>query len=367
MVDLPFQPDWFSRPGDTILTLMEQQELTPETLAQRLGCTRATIRGLLTGAVAIDQSLALNLARHVGGTPKFWEVRQAKYVASLARVADAIPNQDREDWVRQFPHGDIVKFGWLERSASSAELARTYLAYFGVNSPEEWRARYANFLQNAAFRTSPTFVSKTGALSVWLRQGEIESKEVDCGRWNAGRLRSSLTQLRHLTKSKNPAYFLPRLRKICAQSGVAVVFVPAPTGCRASGATKFITSGKAMVMLSFRYLSDDHFWFTFFHELGHLLLHGASKTFVDGKAGGLDQLEVEANNFSAETLVGRDFREQLLDLRPRTEQIVRFAYRIGVSPGVVVGQLQHNGVIKPSQMNFLKRRFDWGQIRAAIG
>ena len=71
--------------------------------------------------------------------------------------------------------------------------------------------------------------------------------------------------------------FLPKLQALCAEAGVALVFVRAPRGCRVSGASRLVTPEKAMILVSFRFRSDDQFWFTVFHEIGHLILHqGAS-------------------------------------------------------------------------------------------
>ena len=121
-----------------------------------------------------------------------------------------------------------------------------------------------------------------------------------------------------------------------------------------------------MIILSFRHLSDDHFWFTFFHEIGHLLLHKADLTFIDGEGSISGKMEKEANEFAEDVLVPSARRSELLDLKPSREAIIRFAYSLGVSAGIVVGQLQHHGVIKPNQMNYLKRRFKWEQIETAV-
>lgn len=366
MIDTSFQPDWFSKPGDTLLTLMEQQELTSERLARKLGCTNEVIRGLLSGTVAVDVDLAEALSKHVGGTPKFWQARQQKYQGALSRAANAVPKQTGSDWVKRFPHADMARNGWIIHSRNRDELFKAYLAYFGVNGPTEWEERYADFQKLTAFRTSPTFQSKVGALSAWLRQGEIEAAQIHCGAWDSKALRERLQEIRVLSKAKNPGYFLPRIRQICADVGIAVVFVRAPSGCAASGATRFVSRNKAMMILSFRYLSDDQFWFTFFHEIGHLLLHKSNLTFIDGEESVLNAMEKEANDFSERLLIPDNRREELLDLRPSRESIIRFAYSVGISAGIVVGQLQHHGIIKPNQMNFLKRRFDWKQIKAVV-
>jgi Zn-dependent peptidase ImmA (M78 family)/plasmid maintenance system antidote protein VapI len=364
MIDTSFQPDWFSKPGDTLLTLMERHELTSESLAAKLGCTNAVIGGLLAGTVAIDADLALALAKHVGGTPHFWTARQAKYQDALSRAVEAVPASTAAEWIKLFPHSDLAKSGWIKQTRKRDELIKTYLAYFGVNDPTEWEDRYAGFFKLIAFRTSPTFRSKAGPLSVWLRQGEIKAAQVECAPWNPKALRERLENLRVLTKAKNPAYFLPRIRLICADVGVAVVFVRAPHGCSASGATRFVSPKKAILILSFRHLSDDHFWFTFFHEIGHLLLHKQTLTFIDGEEKVKNRMEKEANEFSERVLIPIHRREELLGLKPRRDSIIRFAYSIGVSPGVVVGQLQHHKAIGQGQLNFLKRRFDWQQIES---
>jgi Zn-dependent peptidase ImmA (M78 family) len=170
-----------------------------------------------------------------------------------------------------------------------------------------------------------------------------------------------------LTKAKDPAYFIPRLRAICAEAGVAVAFVRAPSGCRASGATRFLTGAKAMIVLSFRYMSDDQFWFTFFHEAGHLLLHSDKSTFVDGESADQTDKELEANTFSASMLIPQSRQDALMDLRSRPLEVIRFALSIGVSPGIVVGQMQHLGLISSRQLNRLKRRYTWEQILRAAG
>jgi Zn-dependent peptidase ImmA (M78 family) len=122
-----------------------------------------------------------------------------------------------------------------------------------------------------------------------------------------------------------------------------------------------------LIVLSFRYLSDDQFWFSFFHEIGHLLLHGIEATFVDGEAAGPTYKEVEANAFSEGVLIPHDRRDELMALPCRAKEVIRFAVSVGVSPGIVVGQMQHRRIIGPHQLNGLKRRYEWDEIRGAVG
>jgi Zn-dependent peptidase ImmA (M78 family) len=117
------------------------------------------------------------------------------------------------------------------------------------------------------------------------------------------RLQESLSEVRKLTWRKAPERFIPELRAICAGSGVAVVVVRAPEGCRASGASRFLSTDKAVLMLSFRHLTDDHVWYTFFHEVAHLLLHGRDAIYIDADDDASNDMEVEANRFAADWIV----------------------------------------------------------------
>jgi hypothetical protein len=331
-----------------------------------MGCAPDAIRGLLSGTTVIDERMAAALAGALGGSPAFWHRRQDSYERSLSRAAEAIPAERVASWLRQIPVSDMASAGWIPEARNRGERLRSCMAYFGVANPDEWERRYATFSGYVAFRTSPSFESKRGALSAWLRQAEIEATMMPCAPWNRASLEGRLDELRVLTKAKNPSYFLPHLREICASAGVAAVVLRAPSGCRASGAARFIARSLAMIVLSFRYLSEDHFWFTVFHEIGHLLLHGRSNTFVDDDALSTDDREVAANRFAASTLVPPSRFQEMQNLRPTRDAVVRFAVSLGISPGIVVGQMQHDGLIGPDQLNYLKRRYTWNEISAAI-
>jgi len=118
-----------------------------------------------------------------------------------------------------------------------------------------------------------------------------------------------------------------------------------------------------MILLSFRYLSDDHFWFTFFHEAGHLLLHGDKSLFIEDGSEVSIKEENEANLFAQNILIPPDSRAEFLSLTPSRETIMKFAVKIGISRGIVVGQLQHQGRLKREQFNYLKRRYSVDDLK----
>ncbi len=354
-----FQPDWFSAPGDTIADILEERNLSPVEFAKQMGYTPEHANELLHGRATITIKTARQLEGILGASVEFWMNRESQYREDVARLQRAVRRVGGGEWLSELPVKDMIKFGWLDPVPGSADEVAACLRFFDVPDVATWRETYRNVLEMAAFRTSPSFDSQPGAVAAWLRQGEIESASIDCKRWNAKRFQEILPRIRSLTRKKDPSFFIPELAKRCAECGAAVVIVRAPTGCRASGATRFLSPSRALMLLSFRYLSDDHFWFTFFHEAGHILLHGKKALFLEGADMPSTKEEEEANEFAARVLIPPEFQAALLNLRANGREVIRFARHVGVSPGIVVGQFQHLGRIKPNQLNTLKRRFSW--------
>lgn len=360
-----FAPEWFSPPGSTLSMMMARRGIGTRELAMTLQEDIAFVLRLFAGTERIEKELANLLAENVGATPEFWTSRQARYDTSLNQTARNISSDAAAAWLRSLPLKDMRSAGWIVPTAREHSLPAA-LAYFDVTSPDEWRERYADHATKYSYRTSQAFESKLGALAAWLRQGELQAAGIKCAKWDVQTFRSALVEIRRLTRLKSPLMFMAKLRQLSASSGVAVVFIKAPAGCRASGATRFISRDKAMIILSFRHLSDDHFWFSFFHEAGHLILHGHGSTFVDGDAAETTEKEREANLFAAGTLIPLSERGRLDRLRANVNEIVRLAVSIGISPGIVVGQMQHEGLLGPNQLNGLKRRYTWDEVQKSV-
>jgi HTH-type transcriptional regulator/antitoxin HigA len=354
-----FRPDWVSAPGDTIADLLEERKLSPVAFARRLGCTPERTSQLLDGRDRITSDIARRLEEILGASEAFWMSRELQYREGVARLNRETRYESSTEWLRELPLNDMIRFGWLRPARNPNAQVAECLNFFGVSSVAAWHEAYTGILEAAAFRASSTFVSRPGAIAAWLRQGEIESDAVSGSPWDATRFREALQELRSLTRRKDPNLFIPELKKRCAECGVAVAVVRAPDGCTASGATRFLSPSRALMLLSFRHLSDDHFWFTFFHEAGHLLLHSKKALFLEGANMVSTKEEDEANEFSARVLIPSDSQPALLNLRANAYEVIRFAVRVGIAPGIVVGQLQHRGRIKRNQLNSLKRRFTW--------
>jgi len=366
MIKNEFCPDWASAPGDTIVDILHERQISENEFAHQIGYTPDKLEDLLQGRATITIAIARQLENLLGASVEFWISRDYQYRQDVARL-----NSAYKDWLSELPIGDMIKFGWLSPAPHPFEEATACLRFFDVPSVDVWRIEYGSLQQMAAYRTSPSMDSRPGAVAAWLRQGEIEAKKIRCRTWDAKRFQESLPYIRALTREKDPARFIPELKQLCAESGVAVAIVRSPVGCRASGATRFITPNKALIVLSFRYLADDHAWFTFFHEAGHLLLHGGKSVFIDSGDIEDDNIpssieEQEANDFAADILIPPQHQPGILKSRVNARDVMRFARKVGVSPGIVVGQMQHLGRIRRNQLNGLKRRYKWDDRNSLI-
>jgi HTH-type transcriptional regulator/antitoxin HigA len=362
-----FEPDWLSPPGETIRHLLYERQLDASDVVARLELSAFDFEALIAGNLEISSRLAQRLEDALGLSAQFWERREQQYRDDQRRLTHQVRTLTARDWIRDLPVQDMVKFGWIRKGSSIADKEAECLRFFGVRSIREWHAVYQSPLLVAAFRTSAAYPSSPPAVAAWLRQAELTAEGIACSQWDRDRLRQMLPELRSLTRRKEPGLFLDELRRKCAECGVALVVIPAPAGCRASGATKFMDDGRtALIVLSFRYKSDDQFWFSFFHEVGHLLLHETDMLFLeDGGDVSFDE-EAEANDFAARTLIPTEWHPAVMAVTLRTRDVIRLAVKIGVSPGILVGQLQHLERIGPERLNGLKRRFDWASVEHAI-
>jgi hypothetical protein len=187
--------------------------------------------------------------------------------------------------------------------------------------------------------------------------------------FNEQMLRSSIDALKQLTRKRAEEIMEP-VQSICAAAGVAVVWVPELPHSAISGCARWLSDKKALVGLTLRYKTDDQMWFTFFHEVGHVLLHRKKRSFVlDNAADDLSdrvvdpemqRYETEANQFAGDTLIPPAVLAEFLRKNDFTnESIHDFAEAIGVGPGIVVGRLQFEGLLKPHQGNALKQKLNW--------
>jgi addiction module HigA family antidote len=358
-----YQPESVTPPGATLADLLEERGIRQNELAVRMAVTPKFVNELVAGKAPITPTTALSLERTLGVPADFWLARDAHYQAFRARLAAHVDLEAQSDWLDELPLREMVKFGWLEKCATVVAQVAECLKFFGVASATAWREQYVKRVQGStAWRISLQVKHAEGAIAAWLRQGEIEAARCECAPFTRELFLKALEKARAVTLEADPGRFIPNLQSMFAACGVAVVFVRAPKGCPASGAVRWIASEKALVQLSLRYKTNDHLWFTFFHECGHLLLHGKKMLFLESGKNMTGTDEDEANAFARNRLIPEAEFDNFKLLNPSLENIKSFAKQIGIAPGIVVGRMQKEELIEWSQCNDLKVRYQWKDL-----
>lgn len=355
-----FQPNWASPPGDTISDILFEKNISLKEFSNKMGFTTTYTKKIINGNISITYKIAENLESILGASKTFWINRESQYREDIVRAEQNVLEQ--KEWLSELPLSDMRKFGWAPTLSNSKfeDKLNSCFNFFNVSSVKEWHEIYHDLLYATSFKISSSFDSKAESIITWLRQGEIDSQSSNCSNWNKELFKKSLLEIRPLTRQKDPQIFIPKIKELFSRCGVALAIVPTPTKCTTSGATYFTSNNKALLLLSFRHLSDDHFWFSLYHEAGHILLHKNTSIFLEGIEKSTSKEEKEANDFAAKILIPEEHQPQLMTLNAnKWRDIVRFAKLVGVSSGIVVGQLQHLGLIRHNQLNKLKTRFKW--------
>ncbi|WP_170565778.1 ImmA/IrrE family metallo-endopeptidase [Ruegeria atlantica] len=357
---MTLEPNWASPPGATIERIMSSREISYDDLADALNITRSEISDLIAGDVRIDEELAELLSDVVGSTARFWIDRDRKFECELRRVTTDQADELIE-WVKSLPVSSLKEFGFTTKGLRAEVAAKEILGFFGCKTFADWNARYRAGVTDVAFRTSSAFQSDDMAILVWRRMGEIQFEKMNLPPYDPKLFSAMLPELKKLSAFKNPDTMVRKLRAQCKEAGVAVTTARAPKGCRASGAAWWSDSGNPIIHLSFRHLSNDHFWFTFYHECGHVLLHQGDFVDIDhdGEGGVYDRIENEANSFSSAQLIPESGWDRIYSRSLSPKSLIRTAREFDIAPGILAGQLEKKGIVKYGRFSFLKHRYRW--------
>lgn len=352
-----FKPNYAVAPGDILDEELDYRGMSQAELAQRTGLAKKTINEIIKAKAPITPDSALKLERVLRQPADYWLNLEKMYQAFLARRAEMKRLAEDVTWLKNLPIRKMITLGWIKPCKPEAAQLDEVLSFFGIASVDQWESVWEQL--GVAYHKSTVFEGHSVAISAWLRQGEIEAQAIDCAPFAAKQFKTSLEKIRALTCEPDPGVFVPALQKLCAAAGVAVVFVPELPKTHVSGATRWLNKDKALIQLSLRHKTNDHLWFTFFHEAGHILKHGKKALFLEGN-GMDDPFEQEANEFASQFLVPAKLLNRLVSQPPYSKAAIRqFAEETGIAPGIVVGQLQHRKLLPYTHCNDLKVRYSW--------
>ena len=361
-----YYPDYAVHPGRTLAEVLKERGITQRELAARLGLSEKTVSQIVNGKAPVTPEVAVGLDRVTAVPARFWCTRQAQYDEAVARAKDRERLAGYEQWFTDGwrpTYREMAQRGWVDRRDNLLDQLSELLKFFGVVSPsalDRWWKQLA-----PSFRQSTSYQPSVPSLAAWVRQGEILGRARECNPYDESGLRAALQAFRARTGEPLDG-LCGELQDACASVGVAFVLVRQLRGTRAYGAVRWLTPEKALLQLSLRYRRNDQFWYSFYHEAGHLLQGGKKSLYIDDvedEAGGTAKSteEARADQFARDMLIPPNDFERFCDGGLFTgDSIGEFAHEIGIAPGIVVGRLQHEGHVPwKSRLNRLKVVYDW--------
>jgi HTH-type transcriptional regulator/antitoxin HigA len=355
-IDIRNLPDYPVAPGETLKDTLETLGMTQTELARRMDRPIKTINEIIHAKAAITADTALQLERVLGVTSKFWMNLEANYQMVKAKAEAAKKLAQEIKYVDMFPYAQMAKLGWVKNTRDTTERASELLNFFGIVTFSNMQmVKSVSYRKDIHKKTSPE------SLTAWARRGELLARDVKTDKYDKQSFLKSLEEIKSLTVTMGDG-FDSKLQNICARSGVAVVFVPHLKKTYVNGATRWLTPAKALIQLSIRYRYQDSFWFTFFHEAAHILLHGKTDSFVDVDDQAKSAKEREADQWASDFLIDSRSYIDFTDNNIITISSIReFANRQDVGIGIVIGRLLHDNLITYSKWNRLRSKLFWSE------
>ena len=350
-------------PGEVIGEYLEFLGWSQRDLARRTGLTPKTISVICNGRASVTANTALTLERVLRRPAHLWLNLQRQFDEAEARRQDLAQTAEWRDWARTFPLRDMKRLGFsLQPARSDVDML---LSFLGVSSPQGWDEVWKNY--DVAYRQTRHFTKCMASISAWVRETELVAAEIGTEDFNEPLLRSHIRDIRGFTRERVEEAVEP-VQTLCATAGVAIVWVPELPHSGISGCARWLSDRRALVGLTLGYKTDDQMWFSFFHELGHLLLHKRKRSFVlDNAAHDLldrivdpemEQYEAEANQFAADALIPpAALSEFVRRSNFSSHDIHDFSNEVGVSPGIVAGRLQRMKLLTARQGSSLRQKF----------
>lgn len=347
-----WRPDEALPPGYLLRDELDARSITQAELALRTGLSPKHVNQVINGVVPLSAEVALVLERVLGVPSHIWNGMEASFRDAQVRHTAEDRFRGFTDWARKFPLAELVKHNRLATGDEGPVLVGKLLAFFGVADPEAFAGLWNE--RSAAFRRTAQHKVDFYTTATWLRLAELAAAEIALNPFDGRAFANLLPGLRGLTRLPF-SEALPELQEQAAATGVAVVRIPEIPGTRACGATRWTNSAYPIIVLSGRYKTEDSVWFSFFHEAGHIICHAKKMTYIRPEDGaGDDEIETEANQFAADTLIPPGAAVRLGKLRTAPE-ITAFANQIGVDPGIVAGRLSKDEVLPWSRTRKLRR------------
>ncbi|MBA3526149.1 MAG: helix-turn-helix domain-containing protein [Sphingomonas sp.] len=325
------------KPGDHVKAMMQDRGWTQAELAYVMGVAGSTVNQIVNSKSPITPEAAKLLAAAFDRPAEEFADLQAKWSLQNAPEPDA-GVRERAFAQSSYPLRAMAKRGWI-KSADGVNAHSELCRFFGVNSLDSVAQ-----MRHAARKT--TEGSLTGEQLVWLYRVRQIAGEMMTPRYDRAKLEEAIQAFAKLRDDPANVRLVPRLLD---QAGVRFVVVEALPGSKIDGVCLWLKGTSPVIGLTLRFDRIDNFWFVLRHECAHVLHgHGKDAAIVDydmeaDPAKAVNEEERIADTEAADFCVSDDkLTSFYLRKRPffAEREVLAFAKRNEVHPGLVVGQLQ---------------------------
>ena len=332
-------------PGDVINEELEARGWTQTDFAKIIGKSARLVNEIIAGKRAITPDTAHVLAEAFGTSAQFWMNLESSYQLSKLKI-DASPVARRAKLYSLFPVKDMIKRGWIAASESLDVMEAQFCNFFELDNLEA----APQFHPFAARRTTYTETEQSPILTAWLFRTRQVAKVVSVAKFSVKSLETAIVQLKTLMANPEDVRQVPR---VLADTGIRLVLIEPFPGMKVDGICFWLDANSPVIAMTLRFDRIDNFWFVLMHELRHV----ANKDGQNGNviidenlgsenedAGIKPEFERIADTEAAESIIpAAVFNDFIVRVSPlfSEQRISGFAARIGVHPGIIVGQL-HN-------------------------
>ena len=346
-------------PGYYLKEIIEDMGITQDEFAKRLETTGKNLSDLLNGKSKLSNEIALKLSIMFGTSADVWLNLQKTYNEKIIEIERRKLEDYEAGCAQLIDYSYFIELGVVPVVRKSADKAKELLKYFKIASFNVLKA--TNFLVN--YRTAISMVNEKNVINsnAWVQTALNIGQQIDTEAFDLKKLNSYLQEIRKMTL-QNPVDFLPRLTEILKSCGVALVVLPHLKNSGVNGAVKWINKDKVILTINNRRKYADVFWFSLFHEIGHVLQKKITMLIVGIDVEEMDEtnriLEGEADDFARNYLLPRDPYREFISCKDYSEVAIRrFANKIDIDPGIVVGRLQIEKHIGFERSNGLRKKY----------
>lgn len=272
-------PETIPHPGETLGEKLDELGMGPKEFAIRTGKPEKTITAVLKGDSSITPDMAVQFENVTHIPAVFWMNHQKTFDEYLARKRHIEMIKAATQWAKKFPISDLENFGWIPRCTTLTESTKELLAFFGFANHKAWEAYYVKQQLKVAFRISLASTCQPYAISAWLRMGEQQANHIRAKSYSEKKFKMVLSEVKSLKNCDQKKSFR-QLQNLCAKAGVKVVQTPCLPNAPIHGSARWVQN-TPLIQLSETYPTNNSFWFTFFHEAGHILKHGKKDIFLE--------------------------------------------------------------------------------------